>query len=93
MNGILAELEAKIRPTAGPLQDRVLGKGGVGKTTIAAGWGPIFAELRQDDRVVAIDADTAFGNGPARGPQRQGFFESSPPIRTCAPSPTCVPRG
>src|SRR6516165_22987 len=39
----------------------VLGKGGVGKTTIAASVGSIFAELRRQDRVVAVDADTAFG--------------------------------
>lgn len=39
----------------------VLGKGGVGKTTVAASVGSIFAELRRSDRVVAIDADTAFG--------------------------------
>jgi MinD-like ATPase involved in chromosome partitioning or flagellar assembly len=39
----------------------VLGKGGVGKTTVAASVGSIFAELRRQDRVVAIDADPAFG--------------------------------
>src|SRR6201987_6275911 len=39
----------------------VLGKGGVGKTTMAASVGSIFAELRRQDRVVAVDADTAFG--------------------------------
>lgn len=39
----------------------VLGKGGVGKTTVAASVGSIFAELRRQDRVVAVDADTAFG--------------------------------
>ena len=32
----------------------VLGKGGVGKTTVAASVGSIFAELRRQDRVVAI---------------------------------------
>ena len=58
----LAELEAKIRSLLrGRYKIGVLGKGGTGKTTIAAGVGSIFAELRQDDRVVAIDADTAFG--------------------------------
>jgi len=31
------------------------------KTTIAASVGSIFAELRQEDRVVAIDAEHAFG--------------------------------
>ena len=39
----------------------VLGKGGVGKTSVAATVGSLFAELRGHDRVVAIDADTAFG--------------------------------
>jgi MinD-like ATPase involved in chromosome partitioning or flagellar assembly len=39
----------------------VLGKGGVGKTTVAASVGSIFAELRRQDRVVAVDADPAFG--------------------------------
>jgi MinD-like ATPase involved in chromosome partitioning or flagellar assembly len=39
----------------------VLGKGGVGKTTVAASVGSIFAELRRQDCVVAIDADPAFG--------------------------------
>ena len=62
-----AELEAKIRTLLrGNYKVGVLGKGGVGKTTIAAAVGSIFAELRQDDRVVAIDADTAFGKLGAR---------------------------
>lgn len=39
----------------------VLGKGGVGKTTVAASVGSLFAFLRRTDRVVAVDADTAFG--------------------------------
>ncbi|MGX9669853.1 MinD/ParA family ATP-binding protein [Mycobacterium sp. HM-7] len=39
----------------------VMGKGGVGKTTVSASLGSLFAELRQEDRVVAVDADTAFG--------------------------------
>ena len=39
----------------------VMGKGGVGKTTMSASIGSLFAELRQEDRVVAVDADTAFG--------------------------------
>lgn len=39
----------------------VLGKGGVGKTTVAASVGSLFAQLRRNDRVVAVDADTAFG--------------------------------
>lgn len=56
------ELEDKIRSLLrGTYKIGVLGKGGVGKSTISAGVGSVFAELRQDDRVVAIDADTAFG--------------------------------
>ncbi|MBN9633798.1 MAG: MinD/ParA family protein, partial [Actinobacteria bacterium] len=39
----------------------VMGKGGVGKTTVSASLESLFAELRQEDRVVAVDADTAFG--------------------------------
>ncbi|WP_109470298.1 MinD/ParA family ATP-binding protein [Mycolicibacter nonchromogenicus] len=39
----------------------VLGKGGVGKTTVAASVGSVFAALRRADHVVALDADTAFG--------------------------------
>ena len=62
-----AALEARVRA---PLRRRykigVLGKGGVGKTTVAASVGSLFAELLQDDRVVAIDADTAFGKLGAR---------------------------
>ena len=46
-------------------RERSLGRG-VGKTTVAACVGSIFADLRQDDRVVAIDADTAFGKLGAR---------------------------
>jgi MinD-like ATPase involved in chromosome partitioning or flagellar assembly len=57
-----AELETKVRSLLrGRYKVGVLGKGGTGKTTIAACVGSIFAELRQEDRVVAIDADTAFG--------------------------------
>ncbi|WP_396908379.1 chromosome partitioning protein [Mycolicibacterium sp.] len=58
----LAELEGKIRtPLRGTYKIGVVGKGGVGKSTVAAGVGSVLAELRQDDRVIAIDADTAFG--------------------------------
>jgi MinD-like ATPase involved in chromosome partitioning or flagellar assembly len=57
-----AALAATVRTVLrGPYKIGVLGKGGVGKTTAAAIVGSIFAELRDDDRVVAIDADTAFG--------------------------------
>ncbi|KPN47701.1 chromosome partitioning protein ParA [Mycobacterium intracellulare subsp. chimaera] len=56
------ELETKIRSLLrGAYKIGVLGKGGVGKSTLAASVGSIFAELRKDDRVVAVDADTAFG--------------------------------
>jgi MinD-like ATPase involved in chromosome partitioning or flagellar assembly len=57
-----ARLEARIRTRLrGSYKIGVLGKGGVGKTTVAAAVGSIFADLRQDDRVVAIDADIGFG--------------------------------
>lgn len=57
-----AELERHARtPLRGNRRIGVVGKGGVGKTTIAACLGSVLAELRHDDRVVAIDADTAFG--------------------------------
>src|ERR1700745_204193 len=53
----------------------VLGKGGVGKTTIAACVGSIFAELRRQDRVVAVDADTAFGRlGSRIDPRTSGSY-------------------
>ncbi len=53
----------------------VLGKGGVGKTTVAASVGSIFAELRRQDRVVAIDADTAFGRlGSRIDPRTSGSY-------------------
>lgn len=72
----VAELEAKIRSLLrGRYKIGVLGKGGVGKTTVAAGVGSIFAELRQDDRVVAIDADTAFGKlGLRVDPNAKGSY-------------------
>jgi MinD-like ATPase involved in chromosome partitioning or flagellar assembly len=61
------ELETKIRSLLrGTYKIGVLGKGGVGKSTIAASVGSVFAELRQDDRVVAIDADTGFGKLASR---------------------------
>jgi MinD-like ATPase involved in chromosome partitioning or flagellar assembly len=39
----------------------LVGKGGTGKTTVATIAASIFAEYRSDDRVVAVDADPAFG--------------------------------
>jgi MinD-like ATPase involved in chromosome partitioning or flagellar assembly len=62
-----AALEAKVRSLLrGSYKIGVLGKGGVGKSTVAACVGSIFAELRSDDRVVAVDADTAFGKLASR---------------------------
>lgn len=58
----LADLEATIRTgLRGKYKIGVLGKGGVGKTTVTACVGSVFAELRNEDRIIAIDADTAFG--------------------------------
>jgi len=71
-----AQLEAKVRtPLRGHFKVGVMGKGGVGKTTVSASLGSVFAELRQDDRVVAIDADTAFGKlGSRVDPRAQGSY-------------------
>ncbi|HEU0190650.1 MAG TPA: MinD/ParA family protein [Mycobacterium sp.] len=44
----------------------VLGKGGVGKTTVSACVGSLLAKLRPGDGVVAVDADTAFGRLASR---------------------------
>src|SRR6202012_6079539 len=53
----------------------VLGKGGVGKTTMAASVGSIFAELRRQDRVGAVDADTALGRlGRRIDPRASGSY-------------------
>jgi MinD-like ATPase involved in chromosome partitioning or flagellar assembly len=71
-----AELENRIKSTLrGHFKIGVMGKGGVGKTTVSASVGSVFAELRQDDRVVAIDADTAFGKlGSRVDPKAQGSY-------------------
>jgi MinD-like ATPase involved in chromosome partitioning or flagellar assembly len=71
-----AQLEAKVRSALrGHFKVGVMGKGGVGKTTVSASIGSVFAELRQDDRVVAIDADTAFGKlGSRVDPRTQGSY-------------------
>jgi MinD-like ATPase involved in chromosome partitioning or flagellar assembly len=71
-----AELEGRIKSTLrGHFKIGVMGKGGVGKTTVSASLGSIFAELRQDDRVVAIDADTAFGKlGSRVDPKALGSY-------------------
>jgi MinD-like ATPase involved in chromosome partitioning or flagellar assembly len=70
------ELENKIKSALrGHYKIGVMGKGGVGKTTVSASVGSVFAELRQDDRVVAIDADTAFGKlGSRVDPKAQGSY-------------------
>lgn len=53
----------------------VLGKGGVGKTTVAASVGSVFAQFRRGDRVVAVDADTAFGRlGSRIDPRTSGSY-------------------
>lgn len=71
-----AELEARIKSVLrGHYKVGVMGKGGVGKTTVSATIGSIFAELRQDDRVVAIDADTSFGKlGSRVDPKALGSY-------------------
>ncbi|MCA4726594.1 chromosome partitioning protein ParA [Mycolicibacterium fortuitum] len=72
----VAELETKIKGLLrGHYKVGVMGKGGVGKTTVSASVGSIFAQLRQDDRVVAIDADTSFGKlGSRVDPQAQSSY-------------------
>ena len=62
-----ARFEAAIRTgLRGKYKVGVLGKGGVGKTSVAASVGSLFAEFRPQDHVVAIDADTAFGRLSSR---------------------------
>ena len=72
----VAEYEAMIRSRLlGHYKVGVLGKGGVGKTSVAASVGSVFAVLRQRDRVVAVDADTAFGRlGSRVDPTARGTF-------------------
>jgi len=69
-----AEFNAAIRtPLHGTYKVGVLGKGGVGKTSVAASVGSLFAELRHQDHIVAVDADTAFGRLSSRiDPQSTG---------------------
>jgi MinD-like ATPase involved in chromosome partitioning or flagellar assembly len=71
-----AQYEAAIRNVLrGTHKVGVLGKGGVGKTSVAASVGSLFAELRRQDHVVAIDADTAFGRLSGRiDPRSRGSF-------------------
>jgi MinD-like ATPase involved in chromosome partitioning or flagellar assembly len=72
----MGELESGIRaPLRGYYKVGVLGKGGVGKTSVAASVGSVFAELRPSDRVVAVDADTAFGRlGSRIDPTAHGSY-------------------
>jgi MinD-like ATPase involved in chromosome partitioning or flagellar assembly len=71
-----AQLEAVIQSALrGYYKVGVLGKGGVGKTSVAASVGSVFAELRPADRVVAVDADTAFGRlGSRIDPTTSGSY-------------------
>ena len=71
-----AQFEAAIRTVLhGNYKVGVMGKGGVGKTSVAASVGSLFAELRPHDHVVAIDADTAFGRlGSRIDPRSTGSF-------------------
>jgi MinD-like ATPase involved in chromosome partitioning or flagellar assembly len=71
-----AQFEAAIRTVLhGNYKVGVMGKGGVGKTSVAASVGSLFAELRPQDHVVAIDADTAFGRLSSRiDPGSTGSF-------------------
>jgi hypothetical protein len=65
----------------------------IGKTTVAACVGSIFAQVRHDDRVVAIDADTAFGKLGARVDLHTtaSYWDlAGPPTSTSTPSPTCA---
>src|SRR5271166_43429 len=65
----------------------------IGKTTVAASVGSIFVQLRQDGRVVAIDADTSFGKLAAGStPTRSVRTGTWPLMTTSTPSPTCAPR-
>lgn len=70
-----AHLESLVAaPLRGHFKIGVLGKGGVGKTTVAASVGSVLAELRRSDRVVALDADTAFGRlGSRIDPRADGY--------------------
>ena len=70
------ELQAAVRSRLrGPYAIGVLGKGGVGKTTVAACVGSVFAELRKNDPLVAIDADTSFGKlGSRVDPKAHGSY-------------------
>jgi hypothetical protein len=66
----------------------------IGKTTVAICVGLSFAQVRQGDRVVAVDADTAFGTLGARvDPHATGplWDLAGPPTRV-AVAPGCPAR-
>lgn len=71
-----AELEERARALLrGTFKIGVFGRGGAGKTATATALGSTFAGLRQNDRVVAMDADTAFGKLGARvDPEATGSY-------------------
>ena len=57
----------------------------IGKTTVAACVRSSFAQVRHDDRVVAIHADTAFGTLGARvDPHASGSYWDLTGAITCA---------
>ena len=72
----VGEYESVIRTRLrGHYKVGVLGKGGVGKTSVAASVGSVFAQLRPSDRIVAVDADTAFGRlGSRIDPTTRGSY-------------------
>ena len=90
-----AELEAKIRSLLrGHYKIGVLGKGGTGKTTVAAAWGSVFAEAapgrpgggrRRRHRV----RQAGQPHRPARRRARTGSW---PPTSSCTASPTSARR-
>ncbi len=72
----------------------VVGKGGAGKTTIAVGVGSMLAQLRDEDRVVAVDADTGFGKLGLRVDPRavSSYYElvTDPNLDTFSDIRSCV---
>jgi hypothetical protein len=52
----------------------------IGKTTVVACAGSSFAQVRHDDPVVAIDADTAFGNSRCQVSSKRVIGRSCVPV-------------